>query len=95
LTLTVSVSLPPWDWPCSVVLSSLCFGLSDGCGHGVVAAPGVRGGRKVRISDDGFDLAKLVEQDVDGVVRQMLHGVTPISLSEAGLTSAKLLRDVL
>ena len=34
----------------------LCFGLSDGCGHGVVAAPGVRGGRKVRISDDGFDL---------------------------------------
>jgi hypothetical protein len=40
-------------------------------------------------------LTKLVKDDVEGIVRQMLHGVTPISLSEAGLTSAKLLRDVL
>lgn len=60
------------------------FRLGDGYRHGVVAAPGVRGGRKIRIAVDGFDLTKLVEQDVDGVVGQMLHGVTPISLSEAG-----------
>jgi len=46
-------------------------------------------------SDYDADIAKLVEQDVDGVVRQMLHGVTPISLSEAGRTPAKFLRDVL